>query len=91
MEKVDPLAQPMGEPDGDEQDGAAIAEEHGPAHEVNMKHEEESHHVHSVHPDGHEHHSDHPSKEHAHEHAKKLAGVGMEEHNEPDGDEPQYE
>ena len=74
---------------GEEQDGGAVAEQHGPATQVNIEHEHEmgSHHVHSVHPDGHEHHSDHGSAEEAHEHGKKLAGVGGEEHGEPDGDE----
>jgi hypothetical protein len=86
--KDDPLSQP-GEPDGDEQqDGAQIAQEHGPAVEVHImhpqdggadmgmsEHEGENHHVHSVHPDGHEHHSDHPTKHEAHEHGKKLAGA----------------
>jgi hypothetical protein len=74
--------QPMGE----EQDGAAIAQEHGPAMETHTMHPPEEggmHHVHSVHPDGHEHHSDHGSKEEAHEHAKKLAGIGSEEQEEP--------
>ena len=63
---------------GEEQDGAAIAAEHGPAHEIHLQHEHGmgSHHVHSVHEDGHEHHSDHGSAGEAHEHAKKLAGAG---------------
>jgi hypothetical protein len=53
-----------------------VAQTHGPAVEVHMSHEHEmgSHHVHSVHQDGYEHHSDHGSVEEAHEHAKKLAG-----------------
>ena len=89
--KMDPLKQP-GEEMG-EQDGSAIAQEHGPAHEVHMMHDHEGgrHEVHSMHPDGHEHHSEHGSAEEAHEHGKKLAGAGMEEHQEPDGDEPEYE
>ena len=64
------------EPDGDEQDGSAVAAEHGPATEVNISHDHEmgTHHVHSVHQDGHEHHSDHASADEAHEHGKKLAG-----------------
>jgi hypothetical protein len=82
------LEAPGGEdqPMGDEQDGAQIAEQHGPASHIDMEHppeEQGMHHVHSMHPDGHEHHSDHGSKEEAHEHAKKLAGMSMEEH-EPD-------
>lgn len=75
----------------EEQDGGAVAQEHGPAVEVNISHEHEmgSHHVRSSHPDGHMHESDHGSAEEAHDHGKKLAGVGeMEEkHAEPDGDE----
>jgi hypothetical protein len=61
-----------------EQDGAAVAAEHGPAVAVNLEHEHEIgvHHVHSSHADGHEHHSDHASAEEAHEHGKKLAGLG---------------
>jgi hypothetical protein len=96
-ERVDPLAQPAGEPDGDEQDGAAVAEAHGPAHEVHLMHDHEGgrHEVHSVHPDGHTHMSSHhQSAAEAHDHAKKLAGAGGEssmEHGEPDGDEAEYE
>lgn len=94
MEKRDLLAQP-GEPDGDEQDGAAIAAEHGPAHEVHVMHDHEAghHEVHSVHPDGHEHHSDHhASAEAAHEHAKKLAGGHEDEMGNQDEEEaPEYE
>lgn len=78
-----------------EQDGSAVAQEHGPATEVNISHEHEmgSHHVRSSHPDGHMHESDHGSAEEAHEHGKKLAGVGMQEKpetggEENDGDEP---
>lgn len=89
MERSDPLKQPS---DMEEQDGSQIAQEHGPAHEVHMTHDHEGgmHHVHSMHPDGHEHHSDHESAEMAHDHGKKLAGIG---HEEPDGDEqePEYE
>ena len=92
MERADPLQQPGSEEMGQE-DGAAIAAEHGPAHEVHLMHhhEEGRHEVHSMHPDGHEHHSEHGSVEEAHEHGKKLAGAGMEEHGEPDGDEPEFE
>jgi hypothetical protein len=71
------------------EDGAAIAEQHGPATDVAIHHEHEIgvHHVTSEHPDGHHHESDHESAEKAHEHAKKLAGG---EHSEPDGDEVEY-
>ena len=64
-----------------DEDGAAVAHEHGPANQIALEHDHESgvHSVHSVHSDGHEHHSQHGSAEEAHEHAKKLAGVGSEE------------
>lgn len=89
--KAPKMSKPIGEEmEGQEpEDGAAIAEEHGPATEVHMTHDHEMgvHHVSSKHPDGHEHESDHESAEAAHEHGKKLAAVGAEEHGEPDGDE----
>lgn len=95
---VDPLQQPAHEDmDGmGEEDGAQVAEEHGPAHEVHMMHDHEGgvHHVHSMHPDGHEHHSDHASAMEAHEHAKKLAGAEHEQEPETEGEhemEPEYE
>ena len=71
------------------EDGAAIAEQHGPATEVHVMHEHEMgvHHVTSEHADGHHHESDHESAEAAHEHGKKLAGAGTAEHADPDGDE----
>lgn len=69
-----------------EEDGSQVAAQHGPASMVNIEHEMGSHHVSSIHQDGHEHHSDHPTTEAAHEHAKKLSGAGAE-HSEPDGDE----
>jgi hypothetical protein len=88
---TDPLQQPT--EGGGEQDGSQVAQEHGPAVEVNVMHEHEAgqHHVHSKHPDGHEHHSDHGSADEAHEHAKKLAGAGVEEEQPQDGDAPEYE
>ena len=88
--EMDPLQQP-GEQGGE--DPSQVAQEHGPAQEVHMMHDHEGgqHHVMSMHPDGHQHESMHGSVEEAHEHGKKLAGGGMEEHHEPDGDEPEYE
>jgi hypothetical protein len=94
-----PMAKPMmagaavAEPEeGQEpEDGAEIAQQHGPATDVSMHHEHEIgvHHVTSEHPDGHHHESDHESAEKAHEHGKKLAGVGHEssEHEQPEGGE----
>ena len=91
-QQMDPLQQP-GQEQGSE-DPSQVAAEHGPAQEVHMMHDHEGgqHHVMSMHPDGHQHESHHGSVEEAHEHAKKLAGAGaMEEHQEPDGDEPEYD
>lgn len=82
--------QQRGEEMGDgEQDGSAVAQEHGPATEVNISHEHEmgSHHVRSAHPDGLVHESDHASAEEAHEHGKKLAGVGAEMEPKAGGEE----
>lgn len=84
-----PMAKPMSgamteeppEMEGQEpEDGAQIAEEHGPATDVAVHHEHEIgvHHVTSEHSDGHHHESDHESAEMAHEHAKKLAGGNSE-------------
>ena len=92
--QADPLQQPAGgEEMGGEQDGAQVAQEHGPAQEVHMMHNHEagSHHVHSMHPDGHEHHSDHGSVEEAHEHGKKLAGAGAENEDGMNEEAPEYE
>jgi len=81
---------PEGELGGEPEDGAEIAQQHGPAHEVHLQHNHEGgqHHVHSLHPDGHEHHSDHASAEEAHEHAKKLASSGGNEEPQEEAGEP---
>lgn len=77
------------------EDGAQMAEMHGPATEVHIQHEHEMgvHHVMSTHPDGHMHESDHESAEMAHEHGKKLAGVGGDrasDHDGPEGDAEEW-
>jgi hypothetical protein len=54
-------------------------------------HEAGQHHVQSMHPDGHQHESMHGSVEDAHEHAKKLAGGGIEHEQPMDEEEPSYE
>lgn len=84
---------PLQQPGGDEQDGAQIAQEHGPAHEVHMRHDHEAgeHEVVSMHPDGHQHRSMHGSAEEAHEHGKKLAGGGQESEMGNQDEEPEYE
>jgi hypothetical protein len=58
-------------------DPGQMAEEHGPANEVNITHDHESgtHHTHIRHADGFEHHKDHASADHAHHHAAMAAGV----------------
>jgi hypothetical protein len=63
-----------------EDDPAQVAQEHGPAVEINIQHHHEAgqHHVHSVHPDGHEHHSEHGSAQEAHAHAAQLASEPAE-------------
>lgn len=62
------------------QDGSAMAAEHGPAVEINMQHDHEGgrHTVHAVHPDGHEHESEHGSADEAHKFAAAVSGVGGE-------------
>src|SRR6185312_15079869 len=88
---VDPLQQPAQHSDGmGQEDGAQIAQEHGPAMETHTMHDHEGgrHEVHSLHPDGHEHHSEHASASEAHDHAKKLSGG--EQQQEP-SDESQME
>jgi hypothetical protein len=61
------------------QDGAAMAQEHGPATQINIEHDHEGgrHHVNAVHPDGHEHDSEHGSAGEAHQYAADCAGAGM--------------
>ncbi len=82
------------EPDGDEgaESPEQISAQHGPPVMVTHQHEHEmgSHHVHGVHADGFEHHSDHASAEEALQHHKKLVGGGGEEqqHNEEQESEP---
>ena len=92
MSKPDPLAQPTqgGEMGGE--DGAQVAQQHGPAVEVNVMHNHEAgeHHVSSKHPDGHMHESMHGSAEEAHEHAKKLA-TPHDGEMESEQEEPEYE
>lgn len=68
-----------GEGEGMEpQDGAAMAQEHGPATDLQIHHEHEAgvHTVHAVHPDGHEHDTEHGSADEAHKYAADCAGVG---------------
>jgi len=92
-ERSDPLQQPAGEDQGQE-DGSQVAQELGPATEVQVMHNHEAgeHHVQSMHPDGHQQESMHGSVDEAHEHGKKLAGGGMEQEMGGEGqEEPEYE
>lgn len=90
-QRADPLQQPTD--GGGGEDGAQVAQEHGPAVEVNVMHSHETgeHKVSSQHPDGHQHESSHGSVDEAHEQGKKLAGAGMEEQSQEHGDEPEFE
>jgi len=75
-----PMAKAVGggvenpEVEGEESPEAVVAA-HGPAHQVTINHDHEmgTHSVHSMHADGHEHHSEKASAEEAHEHAKNLS------------------
>lgn len=88
----DPLQQPAGGDQEQSDDPNQVAQEHGPAVEVNVMHNHEAgqHHVHSKHTDGHEHHSEHASADEAHDHAKQLAGGGGEQQSDGE-DQPEYE
>jgi hypothetical protein len=68
----------MDQDQGEPQDGAALAAEHGPAVELNMQHDHASgtHHVHARHEDGHAHETEHASADEAHKFAADCAGVG---------------
>ena len=89
-----------GEEQPGEEDGAAVAEAHGPAHTIQINHDHEMgvHGVHSDHPDGHHHSSQHGSVEEAHEHAHKLAGKehspeaieGLKKFADEEGEEESY-
>ena len=69
--------------DGDEaqpeNDGAAMAQQHGPAVQIDITHNHEAgqHTVHAQHPDGHAHESEHGSAGEAHKFAADCAGGGM--------------
>lgn len=69
-----------GEHDVSEQPISDVVNEHGPATHMFTEHdhEEDSHHVHSVHGKMH-HHSDHESAGAAHDHMGEAMGVGTED------------
>lgn len=61
---------------GGESDGAAMAQQHGPAVQIDIQHNHEQgqHSVHVSHPDGHSHESQHGSAAEAHKYAGDCAG-----------------
>jgi hypothetical protein len=61
-------------------DGAALAQEHGPAAQIDIAHDHAAgtHTVHVMHPDGHSHESQHGSAGEAHKFAADCAGGGEE-------------
>ena len=69
---------PMEASEGEGNDGAAMAQQHGPAVEVNISHDHQGgrHSVHAVHPDGHSHETEHASAGEAHKYAGDCAGCG---------------
>ena len=91
------MEKPAKEEDGEKPDKEAsqenihdVVKQHGPAHHVEIEHDEESgkHHVHSKHGDAeHEHHAVHDSAEEAHEHAGHAMGVNSEEEDESPDEE----
>lgn len=77
-----PSAPPQEDPmqGGDDSDGAAMAQQHGPAVQIDIQHNHEAgqHSVHAMHQDGHEHESQHGSVDEAHKFAADCAGGGMQ-------------
>lgn len=96
----DPLAQPGEGGEMGNDDPHQVMQEHGPAMETHTQHppegQEGPHMAMSIHPDGHEHRSEHASGKEAHEHAMCLSGhcehgeskMGAQDEH---GDEPEYE
>jgi len=60
--------------DGQPEDVHAVVDQHGPASEVHVMHQEGKHSLHSVHGDGHTHQSEHMSAGEAHDAGKCLSG-----------------
>lgn len=80
-----PSATPAPEPEGGEEmggesDGKALAQQHGPAVQIDIQHNHEAgqHTVHAMHPNGHEHETQHGSAAEAHQFAGDCAGGGMQ-------------
>lgn len=75
----DPSPDGEGEMEGGS-DGAAMAQQHGPAVQIDIQHNHEAgqHSVHAMHPDGHSHESQHGSAAEAHSFAGDCAGGGMQ-------------
>jgi hypothetical protein len=77
-QQQEPDGDDWGDEGGQQQDGAAMAQEHGPAVQTQVMHDHEGgkHTVHAMHPDGHEHQSEHGSAAEAHKFAGDCAGCG---------------
>lgn len=75
-----PQAEPEGEQPAEGSDGAALAQEHGPAVQIDIQHDHESgqHSVHVTHKNGHSHESQHGSAAEAHKFAGDCAGGGVQ-------------
>lgn len=78
-----PSATPPMQTDGEsqsEQGGKAMAEQHGPAVQIDIQHDHQGgrHSVHAMHQDGHEHETEHGSATEAHGYAADCAGGGMQ-------------
>lgn len=84
-EPAERATEPEGHQSGSNEDGTGedvshldihdVVQQHGPAHALHIAHSEGAHHVHSVHGEGMHHHSEHDSREAAHQHAKVAAGM----------------
>lgn len=78
LQSKGPSATPQADGDSMEQgsDGAAMAQQHGPAVQIDIQHNHEGgqHSVHVSHPDGHSHESQHGSAAEAHKYAGDCAG-----------------
>ena len=78
--KANPADEEMDPTAGGESDGAAMAQQHGPAVQIDIQHDHEGgqHNVHAMHADGHEHETQHGSAAEAHKYAADCAGGGMQ-------------
>lgn len=72
-----PAKTAVAEPEGDEQGGGdvhSVVDQHGPAQEVHITHQDGKHSLHSTHGNGHTHQSEHGSAAEAYDSGKCLSG-----------------